>query len=62
MSLLASGIETRHNVADIAAQRQIARDHWSGHAEALHRTGLIDEELREMLTYADSAYGHASEE
>jgi len=63
MRLQASGIEIRHDLVDIAARRQIARDHWSGHAQALHRIGLIDEEeLREMLLYADAAYGHVSEE
>lgn len=63
MRLQSSGIETRHDLVDIAARRKIARDHWSVHAEALHRIGLIDEEeLREMLLYADAAYGHVSEE
>lgn len=63
MSLQAPGIEIRHDLVDIEARRRIARDHWSGHAEALHRIGLIDEqELREMLSYADAACGHVSEE
>lgn len=58
MQLEERGVEIRHDLVDIAARRQIALDHWSGHAEALHRIGLIDEdELREMLTYADAVYG-----
>ncbi|MBD8597398.1 hypothetical protein [Pseudomonas sp. CFBP 8772] len=63
MSLQARGSEVRHDLVDIAARLQIARDHWSVHAEALHRIGLInEEELREMLLYADAAYGHVLEE
>lgn len=63
MSLQARDIEIRHDLVEIAARRQIARDDWSVHAEALHRIGLIgEEELREMLLYADAAYGHVSEE
>ncbi|MFP3848252.1 hypothetical protein [Pseudomonas sp. W5-01] len=63
MSLEARGIEIRDDLIDIAARRQIARNHWSGHAVALHRIGLIDEEeLREMLLHADAAYGHVAEE
>jgi hypothetical protein len=51
-------IEIRHDLVDMAARRQIALDHWSGHAAALHRIGLIDgEELQEMLRYADAACG-----
>lgn len=63
MSLQARGIEIRCDLVDVAARRQTARDHCSGHAEALHRIGPIDEEeLREMFLYADDAYGHVSDE
>jgi hypothetical protein len=49
------------------ARRECAIDHWAGElagqAKALQRLGIIDEEeLREMLEYADAAYGHVSEE
>jgi hypothetical protein len=50
--------EIRHDVVVIAPERQCAIDRWGSHAEALHRVGLIDgEELREILRYADAAYG-----
>lgn len=63
MSLQARGIEIRHDLADIAARRQCALELWSVHAEALHRIGLLDEEeLQEMLRYADAAYLHVPEE
>jgi hypothetical protein len=55
--------EIRHGLADIAARRQRALDRWSRHAEALHRVGLLDQdELREMIEYADAAYSYATEE
>jgi hypothetical protein len=49
------------------ARRECAIDHWAGelagHAKVLNRLGVIeDEELREMLEYADAAYGHVSAE
>ena len=49
------------------ARRECAIDHWAGelagHAKVLNRLGVIeDEELREMLEYADAAYGHVSED
>jgi hypothetical protein len=49
------------------ARRECAMDHWAGelagHAMSLHRVGIIDEdELREMLEYADAAYAHVSED
>jgi hypothetical protein len=49
------------------ARRECAIDHWAGElagqAKALQRLGIIDEEeLREMLEYADAAYAHVSEE
>jgi hypothetical protein len=56
------GTGIRHDLVDIAARRQSALDHWSGYAEALHRVGLLDEdELREMIEYADAAYSHVAE-
>lgn len=61
MHLEERGIEIRHDLVDIAARRQCALDHWLGQAEALHRVGLLDEEeLREMLEYADAAYSHVA--
>lgn len=49
------------------ARRECAIDHWAGqlagHATALERLGVIDdEELREMLELADSAYSHVREQ
>ncbi|PHX42528.1 hypothetical protein AO263_16580 [Pseudomonas sp. NZIPFR-PS5] len=49
------------------ARRECAIDHWAGElvgqAKALQRLGVIDdEELREMLEYADAAYAHVSED
>ncbi|MCD5970795.1 hypothetical protein [Pseudomonas quasicaspiana] len=48
---------------DHEARRESAADHWHGeqlgHANALARLGVIDEEeLREMLELADSALEH----
>ena len=48
---------------DHEARRENATDHWHGellgHAKALARLGMIDEEeLREMLELADSALEH----
>ncbi|MEX6663669.1 hypothetical protein [Pseudomonas sp. W2-17] len=46
-----------------AARRESALERWHGHAEALHRVGLVDEEeLLEILLYADAAYGLVNEE
>lgn len=49
------------------ARRECAIDHWagelSGHAKALLRMGIIDEdELREMLELCDAAYAHVAED
>lgn len=56
-------LQVWHDSPGNEARRQVALDDWSGHAEALHRIGLLDEEeLREMLTYADAAYGRLAEE
>jgi len=49
------------------ARRETGSSHWHGellgHANALARLGVIDEEeLREMLELADAAYGHVIEE
>jgi predicted metallopeptidase len=50
--------EIRHDLVAIATERQCAIDRWGSHAEALHRVGFTDgEELREILQYADPAYG-----
>lgn len=63
MALEQRGIEIRHDSVDMAARRQVALAHWSGHAQALHRIGLLnEEELQEMLKYADAAYDHFSDE
>lgn len=56
-----------HDLLDHEARRECAIDHWAGellgHAKALQRTGIIDEEeLREMLELADAAYAHVAEE
>ena len=56
-----------HDLLGHEARRECAIDHWagelSGHAKALQRVGIIDEdELREMLELADAAYEHVSEE
>ncbi|MDH4603710.1 MULTISPECIES: hypothetical protein [Pseudomonas] len=56
-----------NNLLEHEARRECAIDHWvgelSGHAKALCRLGIIDEEeLREMLDLADAAYAHVSEE
>lgn len=49
------------------ARRECATDHWHGellgHANALARLGVIDEEeLREMLELADAALEHVKSE
>lgn len=47
-----------HDSVETAARRQSALKRWHGHAEALHRLGLLDEEeLLGILLYADAAYG-----
>jgi hypothetical protein len=56
-----------HDLLEHEARRECVIDHWAGelagHAKALHRVGVIDEdELREMLEHADAAYGHVSED
>lgn len=56
-----------NNLLEHEARRECAIDHWagelSGHAKALGRMGIIDEEeLREMLELADAAYAHVAEE
>jgi hypothetical protein len=46
-----------------AGRRESALERWHGHAEVLHRVGLLDEEeLLEILLYADAAYGLVNEE
>ena len=50
-----------HDHLEHEARRDCAVDHWhgelSGHAKALRRLGVIDEdELRELNELADSAY------
>jgi hypothetical protein len=63
MQLEERGIETRHDFVHAAARRQSALERWSGHAEELHRLGLLDEEeLQDMLFYADAAYELVTEE
>ena len=37
-------IGVRHESLEAAALRQSAPKRWHGHAEALHRVGLLDEE------------------
>ena len=49
------------------ARRECAIEHWSGellgHAKAMRRLRIIDdEELCELLELADAAYSHVSEE
>lgn len=52
-----------HDSVEIAARRQCALERWYVHAEALHRVGLLhEEELLEILLYADAAYGLVTEE
>lgn len=56
-----------HDLLDHEARRECATDHWSGellgHAKALRRMAVIDdEELCEMLELADAAFSHVSEQ
>jgi hypothetical protein len=67
MGVKARELKIWNDLLEHEARRECAIDHWAGelagHAKALHRTGVIDEdELREMLEYADAAYAHVSEE
>lgn len=63
MDVKEHGTGIRHDLVDIAARRQSALDHWSGHAEELHRLGLLDEEeMLDMVFYADAAYALVTEE
>jgi hypothetical protein len=56
-----------HDLLEHEARRECAIEHWAGelagHAMALGRLGVIDEEeLREMLELAESAFSHVAEE
>jgi hypothetical protein len=67
MEVKESELKIWHDLIEHEARRECAIDHWAGelagHAKALHRAAIIDEdELREMLEYADAAYAHVSEE
>jgi hypothetical protein len=63
MALEQRGVEIRHDLIDIATRRQSALARWSGHAEELHRLGLLDEEeMLDMVFYADAAYALVTEE
>jgi hypothetical protein len=67
MDVKARELKIWNDLLEHEARRECAIDHWagelSGHAKALHRVGFIDEdELREMLEYADAAYEHVSED
>ena len=63
MALEQCGMEIRHDLVDIAARHQSALERWSGHAEELHRVGLLDEEeMLDMVFYADAAYALVTEE
>ena len=67
MGVKARELKIWNDLLEHEARRECAIDHWAGelagHAKALHRAGVIDEdELREMLEYADAAYAHVSEE
>lgn len=63
MALEERGIDVRHGLIDIAARCQSALERWSGHAEELHRVGLLDEdEMLDMLFYADAAHALVTEE
>jgi len=67
MDVKARELKIWNDLLEHEARRECAIDHWAGelagHAKALHRTGVIDEdELREMLEYADAAYAHVFED
>ncbi|MFP3852407.1 hypothetical protein [Pseudomonas sp. W5-01] len=67
MDVKARELKLWNDLLEHEARRECAIDHWvgelSGHAKALCRLGIIDEEeLREMLELADAAYAHVSEE
>lgn len=63
MALEQRGIEIQHDLVDIAARRQSALERWSDHAEEVHRIGLLDEEeMLDMVFYADAAYSLVTEE
>lgn len=50
-------IGIRDDSVKTSARHQSALERWHGHAEAMHRVGLLDEdELLEILLYADAAY------
>jgi len=56
-----------HDLLDHEARRECATDHWAGelqgHAKAMRRMSVIDdEELCELLELADAAFSHVSEE
>jgi hypothetical protein len=67
MAVKARELKIWNDLLEHEARRECAIDHWAGelagHATSLNRLGIIDEEeLREMLEYADAAYGHVSED
>lgn len=67
MDVKARELKIWNDLLEHEARRECAIDHWagelSGHAKALHRIGFIEEdELQEMLEYADAAYHHVVEE
>lgn len=60
-------LEIWHDLLDHEARRECATEHWSGellgHAKAMRRMSIIDdEELSELLELADAAFSHVSEE
>ena len=67
MDVKARELKIWNDLLEHEARRECVIDHWagelSGHAKALHRVGVIDEdELREMLEHADAAYAHVVED
>ncbi|WP_285349916.1 hypothetical protein [Pseudomonas sp. ME-P-057] len=67
MDVRARELKIWNDLLEHEARRECAIDHWvgelSGHAKVLCRVGVInEEELREMLEYADAAYAHVFED
>ena len=74
MQLMGSEVDVKarelkiwNDLLEHEARRECAIEHWSGellgHAKAMRRLRIIDdEELCELLELADAAYSHVSEE
>ena len=67
MDVKARELKIWNDLLEHEARRECAINHWAGElagqAKALQRLGIIDEdELREMLEYADAACAHVVED